>query len=69
MAAINNVGDKESYMRLVLGIIFDLIAVFVPVAVGFKIFFVILAAFGISTGLFKFCPIYKILGISTCKKQ
>ena len=63
-----NVGHKESWIRVWVGVIFDLIAVFAPVATGIKVIFVLIAAFGVGTGLLKFCPINRALGISTCKK-
>lgn len=65
----HNVGHKESWIRVAVGIIFDLIAVFAPVATGIKVILVLIAAFGVGTGLIKFCPIYKALGISTCKRE
>ena len=68
MATACNVGSMDSYVRLGIGVIFLLIVIFAPVTGGLKILFVVLAAVGLGTGLLKFCPLYRILGISTCEK-
>ena len=68
MATACNVGSADSLVRLGIGIIFLLILIFSSVAGVLKILIVILAAVGIGTGLLKFCPLYRVLGISTCKK-
>lgn len=68
MKLLHNVGEMDKTIRVILGIIFDLVAVFVPLAIGIKILLVLLAAFEISTGLLNFCPVYKILGLNTCKR-
>ena len=63
----SNLHEMDRKVRIAFGIIFDLIAVFAPLAVGLKILFVLLAALGIGTGVLNFCPVYKVLGISTCQ--
>lgn len=68
MATACNVGSTDSWIRLGVGVIFLLIIVFSSVTGALKILIVILAAIGIGTGMLKFCPLYRILGISTCKK-
>jgi hypothetical protein len=68
MATASNVGSADSWIRLGVGIIFLLIVIFSSVTGALKILFVILAAIGIGTGLLKFCPLYRVIGISTCKK-
>jgi hypothetical protein len=62
-----NVGQTDKWVRVSLGILIDLVAVFVPLAVGVKIVLLLVAAFGIGSGFLNFCPIYKIIGLSTCK--
>ncbi len=68
MATACNVGSADSLVRLGIGIIFLLILIFSSVTGALKILIVILAAIGIGTGLLKFCPLYRVLGVSTCKK-
>lgn len=68
MATACNVGSTDGLVRLGIGIIFLLILIFSSVTGALKILLLILAAIGIGTGLVKFCPLYRVLGISTCKK-
>jgi quinol-cytochrome oxidoreductase complex cytochrome b subunit len=68
MATARNVGSTDSWVRLVIGVIFLLLLIFTSVAGTLKILFVIIAAIGIGTGVIKFCPLYRVLGISTCEK-
>lgn len=68
MTLLHNLGGTDKAVRIILGVIFDLVAVFVPLAIGFKILLVLVAVFGIGTGVLNFCPIYKVFGISTCHK-
>ncbi len=69
MVAECNVGQTDKWVRISLGILLDLVAVFVPLAVGLKIVLLLVAAFGIGSGFLHFCPIYKMLGISTCNNE
>lgn len=69
MAAECNVGQTDKWVRISLGILLDLVAVFIPFAAGLKIVLLLVAAFGIGSGFLHFCPIYKMLGISTCNNE
>lgn len=58
-----NVGKKEQAVRFVAGLVSAALGFFVHFA------FYIVALILILTAFFKFCPLYKALGISTCEEH
>jgi uncharacterized membrane protein HdeD (DUF308 family) len=63
-----NVGGWDRKLRVFLGVILLLLP-----ALGFTtesdaIFAYIVGAIAIITGLFRFCPLYALLGTSTCSQ-
>lgn len=62
-----NVGNVDKSIRIVLGLLFLVIGVFV-----FKNYQPLLILIGIIlllTGIFRFCGLYVLLGINTCKRK
>lgn len=61
-----NVGGIDRTLRIVVGIV--LIALFF-VLQGPARYLAILGLVALGTGLLSFCPLYSVLGISTCSKK
>lgn len=59
----NNVGNLDRAARIIIGII--LIAM---VFVGPKVIWGWIGLIPLLTGLIRWCPAYRLFGISTCKK-
>ncbi len=60
-----NVGSSDRLVRLVLGAI--LVALFFVVAAPWKYVALVAGLAAIATGLFRFCGLYALLGINTCR--
>ncbi len=60
-----NVGSSDRIIRIVLGAI--LVALFFVVAAPWKWVALVAGIVAIATGLLRFCGLYKLLGINTCK--
>ncbi|WP_137151880.1 DUF2892 domain-containing protein [Devosia sp. FKR38] len=66
-----NVGTPDRIARLILGAVLVLL----PVLSGLSLFAnpvlfwasIVVGAVLIATAIFRFCPIYTVLGLSTCK--
>ncbi len=58
-----NIGKKDKAVRIVLAI------VFLALALSYNIWFLLLAVIAFFTAIFKFCLLYKFLGINTCKEE
>lgn len=59
-----NVGGLDRTLRIIVGI-----ALLAMVFVGPKTMWGLIGIVPLATGLFKFCPFYPLLGISTCAKD
>lgn len=57
-----NVGKSDKTMRIILGVII------IGLGVYFGSWWGIVGLVPLLTGLINFCPIYHLLGMSTCKK-
>ncbi|CUS47728.1 MAG: protein of unknown function DUF2892 [Idiomarinaceae bacterium HL-53] len=57
---MSNVGTVDRVIRIILG------AAFVVWSVSSENFWWILGAALIATGVFRFCGLYRVLGINTC---
>jgi len=64
-----NVGSFDQILRLVLGIVLIALAYFKILSGTAAMIAYIAAAIAIVTGLIKFCPLYAILGINSCKTK
>lgn len=60
-----NVGSSDRIIRIVLGAI--LVALFFVVTAPWKWVALVAGIVAIATGLLRFCGLYKLLGINTCK--
>ena len=64
-----NVGSFDQILRLILGIVLIALAYFEILSGTAAMIAYIAAAIIIVTGLIKFCPLYAILGINSCKTK
>lgn len=66
----HNVGSTDRALRLVLGVVLLALTWIAPMAVFHGTFAVTLATIVglvmIGTALFRFCPLYRVLGLNTC---
>ena len=62
----SNVGGIDRTLRIVVGIV--LIALFFVVQ-GPARYLALLGLVALGTGLLSFCPLYSLLGISTCPRK
>lgn len=62
-----NVGGIDRFLRVALGIVLVLVGLFSPISGGVKNIVFIVAVIALFTGVVGFCPLWKILGINTCK--
>jgi hypothetical protein len=60
---ICNVGNTDRKIRFIIGLI--IFAIFVPL----QSWWFVLGFIPIFTGIIELCPIYKMLGINTCKQK
>ena len=60
-----NVGATDRLIRIVLGIV--LVALFFVLAAPWKYVALVVGIVAIATGLMRFCGLYRVLGINTCK--
>ena len=58
----SNVGGVDKWLRIVVGLLLIVWAV-----TGGPVWAWI-GVVPLATGLFKFCPLYKLIGVSTCKR-
>ncbi len=64
-----NVGSADRAIRIILGVVFLILAFAVSMSVTAKWILVILGIIALFTGLFRFCALYSIVKISTAKKK
>ncbi|MBE0412987.1 MAG: DUF2892 domain-containing protein [Yoonia sp.] len=66
-----NVGSSDRLIRLIVGLAMIVAPLINFMGLGTSTFgayaLMIIGAVLVLTSLFKFCPLYRILGISTCK--
>ncbi len=63
-----NVGGNDRQVRIAVGIIGVLVAIFAVVPL-WKILGVIAAIIGLGTGFSRICPINAMLGVNTCETE
>jgi len=64
-----NVGSIDRNIRIILGIVFMTVGLFIQGGTGIKIGAFTIAAIAFATAFLNFCPLWKVLGISTSKKE
>lgn len=57
-----NVGSTERLLRIIVGV------VIIGLGLYFQSWWGVVGLIPLLTGLFRFCPLYKILGMNTCKR-
>jgi len=60
-----NVGNVDRIFRVVLGVAL-LAAWYLLPGMGYRWVFIVLGVVAIATALMKTCPLYTVLGLSTC---
>lgn len=63
-----NVGTADRVIRLILGAVLVALYLYGTVVGGWGIVLLIAGLVLIATALFKFCPIYRLLGANTCAR-
>ncbi len=64
-----NVGSADRAIRLILGIVFFVVAFAVTMSPGWKWVLIILGIIALFTGLVRFCALYSVFHINTAKKR
>lgn len=64
-----NMSKTDQYVRIVLAIVLGVLSYAGVVTGVTAIVFMILAAVFLLTSFMMFCPLYALVGLSTCKKQ
>ena len=64
-----NVGSADRAIRLILGIVFLVVAFAVSMSPGWKWVLIILGIIALFTGLVRFCALYSVFHINTAKKR
>ena len=62
-----NVGSPDKIARIVLGVVAAVVAFLVGAGSVLGIILFVVAAILVVTALTGFCPLYRIVGINTCK--
>ncbi|WP_296193053.1 MULTISPECIES: DUF2892 domain-containing protein [unclassified Psychrobacter] len=57
-----NVGSTERLLRIIVGL------VIIGLGLYFQSWWGVVGLIPLLTGLFRFCPLYKMLGMNTCKR-
>lgn len=57
-----NVGSTECLLRIIVGV------VIIGLGLYFQSWWGVVGLIPLLTGLFRFCPLYKMLGMNTCKR-
>jgi hypothetical protein len=64
-----NVGGIDRALRIIFGLMLLALGIFVMKSGALMIISVIIGAILLLTGLFRFCGLYPLLGINTCKAK
>ncbi len=62
----SNVGGIDRILRIVAGLI---LLTFVAVYQGDERWFGLIGVIPLMTGLFRFCPAYRLIGVNTCRAR
>ena len=57
-----NIGSTERLLRIIIGV------VIIGLGLYFQSWWGVVGLILLLTGLFRFCPLYKMLGMNTCKR-
>lgn len=62
-----NVGGTDRAIRAALGVVFALIAIFVPMDTVWRVLLLVLAGIAFFTVVSRYCPLNSLFGINTCR--
>ena len=62
-----NVGNTDKTIRIIIGILLLVAAFTISLSANAKIIVIVLGVIALATGLINFCPLYKLIGVNTCK--
>lgn len=62
-----NIGEVDKNIRIFLGLLFLFLGFFV--IKNYSFIFILFGFILILTGIFRFCGLYSLLGINTCKRK
>jgi uncharacterized membrane protein len=62
-----NMSSVDRVVRGIVGVVLILIALFLAMSTVLQVIFIVIGAILVITALIGFCPLYKLLGISTKK--
>ena len=57
-----NIGSTERLLRIIVGV------VIIGLGLYFQSWWGVIGLVPLLTGLFRFCPLYRVLGMNTCKR-
>ncbi len=63
-----NVGGMDSIVRIILGIVLMFWGLYNGATLTLPLLATVAGAIAIATALFGFCPLYRLLGVNTCRK-
>ena len=63
-----NVGNLDRILRIVIGVVLAALYLYGTVTGALGVVLLIAGVVLLLTALFKFCPIYRILGLNTCPR-
>ena len=63
-----NVGNLDRILRIVIGVVLAALYLYGTVTGALGVVLLVVGIVLILTALFKFCPIYRILGLNTCPR-
>jgi hypothetical protein len=65
----SNVGNLDKIIRIVLALILGSLYLTGKVSGGLGVAALVVAAVLVLTSLFSFCPLYRVLGLSSCPRK
>ena len=69
MGLKKNMGQQDKLIRVLISFVIALLYYYNIISGYFGIAMMLIAIVLLLTSLFRFCPIYKLLGKSTCKRE
>lgn len=64
-----NMGLTDKIIRIVIGFMLLLAGFMLPTSAAVQVALFVVASIAFATALFSFCPIYRLIGLSTRKEQ
>lgn len=64
-----NIGNADKIIRIIISLLMGLISFMGIFSTTIGVILLVMAVFIILTSIFSFCPIYALIGISSCAKK